>query len=63
MIILGGNITEIVDELIYEIPNVNPFSNLSGELRFKYPEYLSQHNRDLDKKEIIIYHLFFDLCQ
>ena len=60
--VLSGNISEIVDELINEISNVNPISNLSRELRYKDPQYLSRHKRDLDKKEITIHHLFFDFC-
>lgn len=59
--VLSGKISEIVTELITEIATVAPISNLSRELRFKEPQYASQHKRSTDESEITLHHLFFVL--
>ena len=59
-VVLSGKIPEIVMELITEIATVVPISNLSRELRFKEPQYASQHKRSTDESEITLHHLFFD---
>lgn len=43
-----------------QIATVAPISNLSRELRFKEPQYASQHKRPTDDSEITLHHLFFD---
>ena len=58
--VLSGKIPEIVAELITEIATVAPISNLSRELRFKEPQYASQHKRPSDDSEITLHHLLFD---
>lgn len=58
--VLSGKIPEIVTELIAEISTVAPISNLTRELRFKEPQYASQHKRATDKSTITLHHLFFD---
>lgn len=58
--VLSGKITDIVQELIAEIANVSPISNLSRELHYKDPQYLSKHMRICDNSEISLHHLFFD---
>lgn len=58
--VLSGKIPEIVMELIAEIATVAPISNLSRELRYTEPQYISQHKRATDKSEITLHHLFFD---
>lgn len=58
--VLSGEISEIVAELIAEISMVKPISNLSRELRFNGPQYVSQHKRATDKSTITLHHLFFD---
>lgn len=59
--ILSGELSDIV----YRIANtmaatVSPLSNLSREMRYVDPQYLSRHLRTLDNSEIILHHLFFD---
>lgn len=58
--VLSGKIPEIVAELISEIATVAPVSNLTRELRYIEPQYVSQHKRTTDKSEITLHHLFFD---
>lgn len=58
--VLSGKISEIVTELVSEIATVAPVSNLSRELRYSEPQYVSQHKRSTDKSEIKLHHLFFD---
>lgn len=58
--VLSGKISEIVAELVSEIATVAPVSNLSRELRYSEPQYVSQHKRSTDASEIKLHHLFFD---
>lgn len=58
--VLSGKIPEIVAELVSEIATVAPVSNLSRELRYSEPQYVSQHKRSTDTSEIKLHHLFFD---
>ncbi len=58
--VLSGKIPKIVTELISEIATVSPVSNLSRELRYVEPQYVSRHKRSTDKNEITLHHLFFD---
>lgn len=60
--VLSGRIPEIVTELIAEIATDAPISNLSRELRFGDPQYVSRHKRATDKSEITLHHLFFDFA-
>ena len=60
--VLSGKIPEIVTELIAEITADAPISNLSRELRFEDPQYVSRHKRSTDKTEITLHHLFFDFA-
>ena len=58
--VLSGEIPKIVNELISEIATVSPVSNLSRELHYVEPQYVSRHKRFTDKSEITLHHLFFD---
>lgn len=58
--VLSGQIPEIVTELIAEIAEIAPISNLSRELRFSEPQYVSRHKRSIDGSDITLHHLFFD---
>lgn len=61
--VLSGEISEIITELISEIAAVTPVSNLSREMHYAEPQYLSRHTRLTDNSEITIHHLFFDFTQ
>lgn len=61
--VLSGKISEIVTELISEIAETTPISNLSRELRYAEPQYASKHSRFTDKSEITLHHLFFDFTK
>lgn len=58
--ILSGEISDIVERLKKQIALLQPITNLSREMLYLDPQYLSRHIRDLDQKEIVLHHLFFD---
>lgn len=58
--VLSGRIPDIVDKLRIEMLKVHPSSNLTRIMTKSDPEYQSRHFRTLDKKDIILHHLFFD---
>lgn len=61
--ILSGELSEIVERLKNAISSTSPIANLSREVRYCEPQYSSRHIRDIDKKEIILHHLFFDFTK
>ena len=57
--VLSGDIPDIVNELKTEIAKGTPLGNPSRTIETN-PQYKSSHLRELDGKEITLYHLFFD---
>ena len=58
--VLSGKLPNIIKELKTEISTVAPISNLTRELCYTDPQYVSRHKRSTDNCEITLHHLFFD---
>lgn len=59
--LLSGSVSEIVKQLNTEMNQLNPPMNISRDMKYLQPQYISSHIRSIDDASIQLYHLFFDL--